>query len=95
MTQNLNHALIAVSKDAAKLVQQYLAAEEVLPEGKACVRQSLDDDPRGISIVSGMSFLHPTTTLLFSLSLSNALACRFEELALSFNGGGKATASCY
>lgn len=42
MTQNLNHALIAVSKDAAKLVQQYLAAEEVSPEGKACVRQSLD-----------------------------------------------------
>lgn len=42
MTQNQNHALIAISKQAAKLVQQYLAAEEVSPEGKSHVRQSLD-----------------------------------------------------
>lgn len=42
MTQNQNHALIAISKQAAKLVQQYLAAEEVLPEGKSYVRQTLD-----------------------------------------------------
>jgi hypothetical protein len=42
MTQNQNHDLIIVSKHAAKLVQQYLAAEEVSPEGKAKVYQSLD-----------------------------------------------------
>ena len=33
-----------------------------------------------------MSFLHPTTTLYFHCHYLT-LACRFEELALSFNGG--------